>query len=156
MKNQIILLSLAISGLLITAHSVSATTNEKDTNISRTITDLVKLDANHQNLVEKAIDRALVVKKINAANNHLTDNQSQKIAKSVRGRIPKTKKFDASLEHIIKKESEDSTVNNDGILEGGGSRTRRKYTVPGWILQPQTPSVGQIRREKTIKSNHQK
>jgi hypothetical protein len=61
-KNQIILLSLAVSGLLITAPNAYATTNQEISKLSSAIADLVKLDANNQSLVAKAIDRAVLAK----------------------------------------------------------------------------------------------
>jgi hypothetical protein len=154
MKGKILLVFLTISGLLITAHSVSATTNEKATNLSRTITDLVKLDANYQSLVERAIDRALVVKEINIANEngHLAFQIRQiprgRIIKIEQininpGHIGKIKKLNTNLEHIVKKESEEpKIIENGGVVEGGDGRDN----VPASIPQTNPSVIGQISR----------
>jgi hypothetical protein len=146
-KNKIILLSLAVSGLLITAPNAYATTNQEVSKLSSTIADLVKLDANHQSLVEKAIDRALIVKEIQ--NN---DSPIGKIKTPIRlpprGRIPipkkpntTVKKDNEALEHTPKKEAPSEAT----TFEEGGSNIRRKYKVPAQVNTQRTSTIGDIR-----------
>jgi hypothetical protein len=151
MKGKILLAFLAVSGLLINPQSAAATTSAQVSNLSRTITDIVNLDADNLSLIEKAIERALIVKEIQN-NNDSEGTQDTPIIRHPRGRYPKPKDSNAPVkndndtpEHSAKKDS--STPNNTselGVLEGGESRskvTRRKYKIPAWIINNQKTSV---------------
>jgi hypothetical protein len=123
MKNQIILLSLAIGGLLITSHSAVAASPEV-TQLSRTITNLIDLDADSQNLVTKAIDRALIVKEIQNNSDSSGDSKTPRI-QSPRGRYPQsqksdttTKKVDETAEHEIKQKISTTSRRTIGNVVG--------------------------------------
>jgi hypothetical protein len=83
MKNQIILLSLAVSGLLISAHSALSATSLEVTQLSRNITSLVDLDSDHQNLLEKAIDRVLVAQQTAQASKQIPGHVVRQDSSSV-------------------------------------------------------------------------
>jgi hypothetical protein len=63
MKNKVLLMFLAIGGLLLSPHSSYATT-QTNTEIAQTIAKLTNLAPTHQDLVEAAIQRALIAKEI--------------------------------------------------------------------------------------------
>jgi hypothetical protein len=69
MKAKFFLALLALNGLLLTAHSASANSGSTGENrheitqLSRTISELVKLDPDAHSLVEMAINRALIAQK---------------------------------------------------------------------------------------------
>jgi hypothetical protein len=66
MQNKILLVFLAFGGLLLFPHSSYAATNANTnvTNLSRNISELANLALTNQELIEAAIQRALIVKEI--------------------------------------------------------------------------------------------
>jgi hypothetical protein len=76
MKNKILLVFLTFGGLILSPHSSYATTkaNTEDvTNLSRTITKVVKMPTNNQDLIKAAIDRALIAKQISNNQTHVAN-----------------------------------------------------------------------------------
>jgi hypothetical protein len=74
MKNRILLMFLAVGGLLLCSNSSQAAIPTDVTSLSRTISELSNLPANHQSQVAAAIKRALIVKEITT--NHELLNRS--------------------------------------------------------------------------------
>jgi hypothetical protein len=151
MKGKILLAFLTVSGLLINSQNAAATTSAQVSNLSRTITGIVNLDADNQSLIERAIERALIVKEIQNNNDSEGTQDAPKI-RHPRGKYLKPKDSNAPVkndnytpEHSAKKDSPTATNTSElGVLEGGESRsevTRRKYKIPARIINNQKTSV---------------
>jgi hypothetical protein len=123
MKTKFLLTLLAMTGILISANNAVATTistPERDrsiTNLSQTIANLINLD--DRNLVELAIDRALLAQQVN----------EPKIPNPVTAGVPR-----ADLKPIEQKPNIRGRVN------------KTKEVPIGRIAQPKEPSIGQTNK----------
>ena len=128
MKTKFLLTLLTLTGLLLSANSVFASTGstpDRDrsiTNLSQTIAKLIDLD--NRNLVELAIDRALLAQQINEPN----------IPTPVTAGVPR-----ADL-----KPTEQKPTDLTPTVRG---RVNKIKEVPiGKIAQPQETSIGQSKK----------
>ncbi|WP_310482650.1 hypothetical protein [Chamaesiphon sp. VAR_48_metabat_403] len=132
MKTKFLLTLLAMTGVFISANSAVATTKftpERDrsiTNLSQTIANLINLE--ERDLVELAIDRALLAQQVNEP------------------KIP-TPIVTAGLPRADIKPTEQKPTDKQPTVRG---RINKIKTVPiGRIQQPQQPSIGQT-QEPTV------
>jgi hypothetical protein len=75
MNNKLLLIFLTVSGLILCICPAHATTTEttNTTDLSRTISKIIELPKNNQNLLQAAIDRALIAKQISNNQSHVAN-----------------------------------------------------------------------------------
>jgi hypothetical protein len=89
MRNKVLLMFLAIGGLLLSPHSSYAAT-QTNAEIAQTISKLANLAPAHQDLVEAAIQRALIVKEITKESALTERSLKDNDAGTVQGQIQTT------------------------------------------------------------------